>query len=59
MRVCFALYRTKFDLVLRRLKTILLVQDIREPNHADLVIGHLVVYSHKWKQKSIADSYSD
>ena len=36
-----ALYCMKFDLVLRKLWTILLVQEIREPNHADYVIGHL------------------
>ena len=39
----FALYRMKFDLVLRKLSTILLVQEIREPNHADQMIGHLEV----------------
>ena len=32
----------KFDLVLRTLWIIWLVQEIREPNHADHVIGHLV-----------------
>ena len=31
----------KFDLVLRKLWIIWLVQEIREPNHADHVIGHL------------------
>ena len=31
----------KFDLVLRKLWTILLVQEIREPNHADHLIGHI------------------
>ena len=30
----------KFDLVLRKLWMIWLVQEIREPNHADHVIGH-------------------
>ena len=40
--VFLALYRMKFDLVLQKLWTILLVQEIREPNYADHVIGHLV-----------------
>ena len=31
----------KFDLLLRKLWTILLVQEIRELNHADNMIGHL------------------
>ena len=31
----------KFDLVLRKLRMILLVKEIREPNHADHVIGRL------------------
>ena len=32
----------KFDLVLRKLWTILLDQEIREPNHADHLIGQRV-----------------
>ena len=44
MRVFFALYRMKFDLVLRKLWMIWLVQEIREPDHADHVIGHLVKF---------------
>ena len=38
----FALYRMKFDLVLRKLWMIWLVQEIHEPNHADHVIGQHV-----------------
>ena len=41
----FALYSMKFDLVLRKLWMIWLVQKIREPNHADHVIGHLVHFN--------------
>ena len=37
----FALYLMKFDLVLRKLWTILMVQEIREPHNADQVICHL------------------
>ena len=37
----FSLYRMKFDLVFRKLWTILLVWEIRGPHHADHVIGHL------------------
>ena len=37
----FCTYRMKFNLVLQKLWTILLVQEIREPHHADHVIGHL------------------
>ena len=40
----------KFDLVLQKLQTILLVQEIREPNHADQVIGHLVFLSGHLRQ---------
>ena len=36
------LYRMKFDLVWWKLWKILLVQEIREPNHVDHVIGHLI-----------------
>ena len=35
----------KFDLVLQKLWMIWLVQEIREPNHADHVIGHLAYVS--------------
>ena len=37
----FALYCMKFDLVLRKLWMIWLIQEICDPNHADHVIGHL------------------
>ena len=44
----------KFDLVFRKLETIILVQAIREPHHADHVIGHLERVQYKGLQLPVA-----
>ena len=46
--VFFALYSMKFDIVLRKLCTILLVQEICEPHHADHMIGLIVIAFTPW-----------
>ena len=51
----FALYRIKFYQVIRKLSTILLVQEFCEPNHADHVIGHLAASCYKLYQLMLPD----